>query len=162
MINSIYIDMDGVVADFDKHFENETGHKCEDYEKEFGQIQFWRKVYKTPKFFEYMPPFDWFLEIVSLSLKITDDVTFLSSPSTTNHPLCVIQKRIWLDNHYGDFFPAIFEKRKEIYASPDALLIDDSEHKVKRWREAGGRAILFQDWDDCKKVLIKLAEGKEV
>ena len=81
------------------------------------------------------------------------NVIILSSPSKVNTSLCIAQKRKWLDEHIGLDIPAIFEKEKHKYAAPDRLLIDDTESKVDAWRKAGGQAILFKNWDQCKEEL---------
>lgn len=143
MIKTIYLDMDGVLADFDKHFEDLYGITSKGYEEKHGQIEFWRKVYCNPKFFITMPKAPHFMDIMRKCTGITNDVCILSSPSVTNQALCMIQKRKWIDFHLGGIFPAIFERDKHKYANPNALLIDDTDSKVRSFLAAGGNAFLY-------------------
>lgn len=47
----IFLDMDGVIADFDTAFKNLTGECPKRFEKAFGQEKFWEAVYSDSCFF---------------------------------------------------------------------------------------------------------------
>jgi len=161
MIKSIYIDMDGVIADFDQHFYNLYGITVKGFEEKHGQIEFWRQVYKTPRFFVDMPSFHYLHLLLQKCHSITTDVCILSSPSWTNQALCVIQKREWIDSHIGPKFPAIFEKDKHKYANEHSLLIDDTEKQIRNWRRCEGEAHLFNEIEDCMEYLRHVALENE-
>lgn len=141
----VYLDMDGVVADFDGHFENLYGVTPQEYEDKYGQTEFWQRVYESPTFFRDMKPMLGWIQVVKKCKELGEKVIILSSPSRTNQPLCMLHKRQWLDHWFGDSFPAIFESKKEKYARPGVLLIDDTPKKVQRFADAGGDVHLFTD-----------------
>jgi len=146
VLDKIYIDLDGVLADFNGHFENLYNQHPGDFEKEFGQILFWEKVYETPHFFRDMPPMKDKDSLWGLCQQHCDNLVILSSPSQTNQPICILDKRHWVDSMLGENVPAIFEKHKHIYARPNRLLIDDTKAKLDKWVEAGGIGHLYTDF----------------
>ena len=139
--------MDGVWADFDQHFLDLYGTPAKEYEKKFGQVKFWELIYETPNFFLEMPPMEYMNDILSACRTVTSRLVILSSPSKTNRPLCMMQKREWVNRHIGYNFPAIFESDKHKYAGPGRLLIDDTKSKCDKWAEAGGDAYLYTNID---------------
>ncbi len=147
MFDKIYVDMDGVLADFDGAAEELLGMKFQDYENQHGPVQAWAMVYENPWFFSQLRRLPHFDDLLKLCAQYTRRVTILSSPSRTNTPLCMIQKRQWIDSNLGHAFPAIFEKRKHIFAAPNMLLIDDTPKQIVRWERAGGIGHLFTTYE---------------
>lgn len=147
MFKKIYVDMDGVLADFDTAAEDLLGMPFSQYEEEHGPIQAWARVYENPYFFSQLRQMPHFDALLKLCAQYTTRVTILSSPSRTNTPLCVIQKRQWIDNNLGHTFPAIFEKQKQVFAEPNTLLIDDTPKQIRKWEEAGGVGHLFKSYE---------------
>ncbi len=152
----IYVDMDGVLADFDTHFFNLYGFQPQEFEKKYGEKAFWDKVYSYVDFFAHMPPFHGHRYFYNELLRITPHVIILSSPSKTNRDLCIKGKLFFLKYHMtnqlGETPFAIFESRKYLYACPNSILIDDYSKKIDAWNEAGGIGILHSgDYDETLK-----------
>jgi hypothetical protein len=155
-IKGICLDQDGVLADFDQGFKNLYGVHPGDYEAEHGQIRFWEKVYQHPRFFETLPMLEDPWRLIIRCQRYAggkENVMILSSPSKTNTPLCMIQKRNWIDRNLSYDFPAIFEKDKHKYASPGRVLIDDTQSKIDKWIQAGGEGILYKNYLQCLNEL---------
>lgn len=149
-INRIYLDMDGVIADFDSYFQDCYGYYPPDFEEKYGREEFWDKLWQDAKFFEKIPNMPNKRELIYLCIDTCDYLTILSAPSRTNHALCVLQKRNWLDKEPLTFnIPAIFESKKEKYAGPNRLLIDDRKTNIDRWIAKGGIGYLYDG--DFKK-----------
>lgn len=146
MFEKIYIDLDGVLADFDKGFEDRHKVSASEYEAEHGAHRMWEKVYEDPRFFLNLTPFPDVSLILRLCARATDKVIILSSPSRINTSLCVQQKRTWVDKNIGYHFPAIFESEKHKFAGPNRLLIDDTVKKVDKWVETGGIGHVYTDY----------------
>jgi len=94
----LYIDMDGVIADFDKAIKSfcpdiHTG----DYETSYKRVN--NICEANPDIFHTLPPIDGSIETVK---KLFDlyDVYFLSTPMW-NVPNSFTGKRIWLEAHFG-------------------------------------------------------------
>src|SRR5690349_913560 len=86
----VYIDMDGVVADFDKAFPLIA-------EKDWVKGQ----EKKVPVgFFRDLEPMEGAIEAVQ-KLSELYDVYFLSAPQWHNS-LCWSEKKEWVHNHYGE------------------------------------------------------------
>lgn len=163
----IYVDMDGVLADFDMHFESLFKVNPHEFKQMHGAEAFWKKIYSVENYFKNLPLFPetkWFWgEICNLS----PHVIILSSPSKQNTESCVNQKMLWVKEHLSDdagFCPGmIFESKKFKYAGENCILIDDTLHKIQPWSDAGGIGILHvNDHKRTIEVLKKrIADGRE-
>jgi 5'(3')-deoxyribonucleotidase len=144
----IYIDMDGVVADFDtKAIEITKGkYKSED----FSNSQFWKTVYAynsdVGPFFESVPKMKDADELVNYITKNFKNVKFLTATGTTPKD-APEQKRNWINKYFPgiDVITVVNSSHKAIYANPRSILIDDREKAIDPWRKAGGIGILFKN-----------------
>lgn len=155
----IYLDMDGVIADFDKAFKNLTGQEPKDFEEKHGQVAFWSEIYETRNFFLNMPAFDYLAEMVGILSGMCQKLVILSSPSKTNESLCIAEKRAWLDRNIGIWQPAIFERDKHIYSRQGCLLIDDTQKKVDKFNQGEGEAYLFTSFSKFLDDFVGKKEG---
>lgn len=84
----IYIDMDGVLADYDKAFAEVRSTQPEvDYPQ------------SLPQFFENLEPIAGAIDAYFKLCK-KHDVYILTAPSNRN-PLSYTEKRLWVENHLG-------------------------------------------------------------
>ena len=152
----IYIDMDGVIANWDSAARQilDEGDNFYEYEARVGSVRAWEDIYANPSFFEDLVPFPWKDDLLMLTVKHSDSQMILSAPSRVNRSLCMMQKRHWLDQHVGPNYPAIFEKDKHKYAGPNRLLIDDNERKIEKWVQAGGIGHLFTTYTKLATFLL--------
>jgi hypothetical protein len=147
MIN-LYIDMDGVVADFDDFIK--------DYYPELPHQERFRKAVIEEKVFENLSDMEGgnllIYTVRKLKTKFSDDemqINFLTSVGTKDPELGAIvseQKQKWLTSRGYTYKPLFVteKKYKATYAHINAILIDDREGCVEPFREAGGRAILHK------------------
>lgn len=154
----LYVDMDGVLTDFMKKLCGILDMPL-DRDFEFGNdTKVWKKIDSAGKEFwagmEWMPGAK---EELWNELSEHDPV-LLTSPS--NHPSSVEGKKEWIDAHVPGT-PFIIEQEKEKYADPDAVLIDDREKNIEKWRKAGGTGILHKTNENTLKELRKILSKKE-
>lgn len=146
MLPIIYVDMDGVVADFDTEMHAFRGGPewCDDA---FSRAVMDYKLYTKLK------PLNNAHRLIK-EIKGFQNVQkeFLTSTGAQNNPVhhreASRQKAAWLQSQGWHFKPNFVSsgKHKGIYfASPYSVLIDDTDHVVENFRRWGGHAILHDD-----------------
>jgi 5'(3')-deoxyribonucleotidase len=150
----IYLDMDGVVSDAHRAFLKAIDR--EDLLKDYPAGEFdihkaagvpektvWRKVAEAGReLWSEMRVLPWAHDLYE-ELGELGDVVFLTSPSWD--PDSLAGKLEWLQRFTNkkDFRDYIMTNRKKLLAGPDAVLIDDRLENCEKFRDAGGKAILF-------------------
>ena len=148
----IYLDMDGVIADFFGGIE------------EYFNVPHWKKIPKTEEsilslkgtdFFNTLRPYETSTELVDFVKSLTNDWGICSSPLRGDRDNSAFWKRTWLTK-YG-YMPSIdnliFTGQKEHYAvnkfdgSPN-ILVDDKPDNIARWIAKGGIGIRYQANED--------------
>ena len=142
---NIYLDMDGVIADFfgalEKHYKVE-------HWKDLPNIEETLKDLKGTDFFGNIPKFKTSDTLIEYVDRLTNgDWNILSSPLRDDHQNSSFWKRHWLTKHGYKPTESIFTGRKEKYATTNSIpniLIDDKPKNIQRWREKGGIGIQYQ------------------
>ncbi len=144
-------DLDGVVAYWEKAAAETCGinYKDEEVRKALkngkrmekfigGDEKMWPMIDKEGEaWWEDMEKLSWADDLISMLKKETDDLFFLSSPS--KYPICYSGKIKWVLKNFPSMEKNLFLGCKKHYlANPNILLIDDTEKKVKQFREYGG------------------------
>jgi hypothetical protein len=150
----VYVDMDGVLADFDAYVEEKAGvtvaelekQKPKDPQKFKDSVEEFMETYIKKEMFANFDSCP-FLAHMNLYLRNKpNDVDFviLSAASSSNYEEVVRQKKKWLNAHGLGGMKYIFVKRsvdKAKYANPNCLLFDDRKKALDPWILAGGKAI---------------------
>jgi hypothetical protein len=147
MIDTIYIDMDGVIADFSKRYKEKfhvTPEETRD-NKEFNS--YFDKFISDGEFstLDLMPDATELLNFVS---ELDTPKEILSSTARPqNHGMIAPQKQMWLNKHNihykANFVPGKSLKYK--YATSNSIIIDDTQSVIDDWNKAGGIGILHTD-----------------
>ena len=151
----IFSDMDGVITDFNGRFEKYSdGIPPSEYEKRFGKEKFWELADgKGVAFWVGMP---W----TSDGKRYWDyikkyDVELLSSPSRSETSR--LGKRLWVRNNLPGIKLTLAQAaKKQNYAAPNHILIDDRKSNIEQWRSQGGIGILHTSAADTIEQLKKL------
>lgn len=158
MFKDILLDMDGVVANFvqgliDTHEWNITHEEYDSWNwhrKLMTDREMWAKT-EVKDWWLNLKPYPWANELYS-KLSLISNIIFCTSPN--NDPECPSQKVKWLIKHnfmYNNNYQ--IGKKKELNAASGAILIDDSDDNIEKYREAGGKAILFpQPWNKNRDI----------
>jgi 5'(3')-deoxyribonucleotidase len=160
----IYLDMDGVLADFFHEYAKLAGVPQDervrhDYHKipvdlrepVIDQMRGTDFFYKLPKF----PTAD---TLVDMVVKRYGSYDICSSPLRGDHANSGHWKREWIKDHLNPYPKKIvITPRKEKYATqPDGtpnVLIDDRGDNIRRWQSAGGFGIKYQADEDSLDVV---------
>ena len=131
----LYLDYDGVLADFDKGFELFTGMKSGEYEETHGSSNFWTVIREHKSFFEHLP-------LMPDAMELFDAVKHLRPIILTGVPFgnwAAPQKY----KHRNTHFPGIPvvtcpSKDKRLFCQPGDVIVDDIAKYKHLWEEAGG------------------------
>ena len=151
---TIYLDMDGVIVNFDKQFEEAFGMPPREFEEGFGTEMFWKKIEERGVGFwrgmEWMPGGQELYNRISQF-----DHYLLSSPSRSE--TSKIGKHMWKkDNTPNTKLILARSYNKKNYADKSNILIDDRESNIQQWRDAGGIGILYKSAEQVNAELDKL------
>ena len=158
----VYLDMDGVVADFDKRFEDLSGMKPREFEEKYGKSKFWDFIDEENKvsFWVGIPEMDGAKKLVDYVKKYNYEL--LTAPSVKKQSY--LGKILWVRNH-SDLLggkPRInFKKAKEKHEvkselTKNDILIDDRADTIGRWEANGGTGIVYNSADQVINDLKKL------
>lgn len=161
-INVIYVDMDGVIADFNKGFKSITGSEglsAIEYEKKHGKNSIWKVIdnYNKTKFFENLPWTEDGKDLWDYLNKTHNNIKILTALGRTNGHSSTGKKN-WLNKHlpnlYDNEIVMVPNKHaKKHWATPYSIIIDDSDIVITEWRKKGGIAIHHQNTKDTIKKL---------
>jgi len=150
----IFLDMDGVLVDFDQQFKDLTGMMPREFEAKYSTEEFWEKIDGAGVGFwrgmKWMPGGE---ELYKRAAQ--HDHFLLSSPSRSE--ISKIGKRLWRRDKTPNtklYLARSYNKRK--FAAPNHILIDDREDNIQQWKDAGGIGILYKSADQVNKELDKL------
>lgn len=138
----IYVDMDGVIVDFDGGYEKLTGITTKEADKK-GPEFFWKPISKAGA--------KWWITLKWMSdgKQLWDYVKkynpeLLSAPS--REEASRLGKRVWVKRELpGVKLILKSADKKQEFASSNSILIDDREKNIEQWKNAGGIGILHTD-----------------
>ena len=158
----VYLDMDGVLADFFggveflygvEHWKELTNDKTKDLKKQVID-----RITGTD-FFAVLPKFPTADTLIDMVKKFTGGkFSINTSPLRGDHENSAKYKKVWISNNIEQPDEIIVTGRKESYAKNKAsgtpnILIDDRPVNIQKWQAAGGYGILYQaNRDSLEKV----------
>ncbi len=158
----VYLDMDGVLADFFggveflygvEHWKQLTNDKTKDLKKQVID-----RITGTD-FFAVLPKFPTADALIDMVKKFTGgNFSINTSPLRGDHENSAKYKKVWIQNNIEQPDEIIVTGRKESYAKDKGtgtpnILIDDRPVNIQRWQDAGGYGILYQaNRDPLSKV----------
>lgn len=154
MAFKLWLDCDGVLADFDTRFEQITGEPTDGYEDRHGTRAFWKVIKEHENFFGGLP-------LMSDAQELFDAVKHLDPTILTGIPQgdwSQHQKLSWRDIYFPTT-PMIVcpSKDKRYYMHPGKVnvIVDDLTKYKQLWEDAGGIFVLHTSTKDS---LAKLKE----
>lgn len=134
-MNRLYLDCDGVLADFDQGFRNEFELDPNVYEEAHGTPAFWKAIRNCNGFFEHLP-------LMLDARELFSAVEHLRPVILTGCPFgnwAELQKMRWRNKHFSGIpMVTCVSKEKRLYCKPGDILVDDLLKYKHLWEEAGG------------------------
>ena len=169
----IFVDLDGVMADFDAHFPALFGVN----HKDLLDDEMWKHINNHPSYFRDMPLCDGAVDfwdwLVNLTMACSlEPPIILTACSKTNYGGVARQKKEWVRENpilgyyegveYPMVLPVLGGRNKCLFLQePGDILIDDWDHNTIPWIAEGGRAILHTDFGTTSTLLQGMADRFE-
>lgn len=136
----LFLDCDGVLADFDSHFKMLFGETPQAFEETHGAQVFWDTIrYGTEAFYRDLP-------LMSDARILMDSVSHFRPIILTGCPYggwAETQKMEWAETHFpGVPLVACKSSKKALYCRPGDIIIDDRPHYKPFWEDALGTWIV--------------------
>lgn len=136
----IFVDLDGVLADFDSEAARLLGRS---FTK--GDNEIWKTLSDHPNFFRRLPQMPDAIKLwVYLQENFSDIEILTAIPRNGTLPTAAIDKRYWVAQHFGDEAKVntCFAVEKQRYCTgPDCILIDDNVKNIFQWSQRGGLGV---------------------
>lgn len=151
----LYLDCDGVLANFDKKALELFGMHPREFEDKFGSNKFWTTIEEYPGgFFDSLDLMEDAQELYA-AVKHLKPIVLTGCPGQRewSQP----QKRRWIARMFSPDLPVITvqSRLKSTYCNPGDIIIDDWPMYMKLWEDKGGIWILHTS---AKESIAKLKE----
>lgn len=160
----IFLDCDGVLADFDKRAEAIVGMKPREFDKHANSKEFWDMIYADPNFFSELDPMEdadelvrgVLLECEEHNLKMPIILTGKPRHRHSHGDWSIEQKLAWRDKYHPTLEMIVTESHnKKLHMKPGDIIIDDWDKYRQIWINAGGLWILHKT---AQQSLVELHE----
>lgn len=159
-IKNVYLDMDGVLADFEAGYEKKYKN-LKDVSPEELHTQ--KKSFGDTGFYRDLPLMKDAKKLVKLVESYPVKVHVLTSVGSLTSKKNAVDKVLWLKKNFPqlvkNFNYTTSSKDKAKHANSDSLLIDDREKATNPFKSAGGSSILYKSFSKNRKEIEKILEN---
>ena len=152
MTRQLYLDCDGVLADFDKGATAVLGQSPRAYENRHGIGRFWQKLAAAPDFYFGLP-------LLPDAMELFDAVKHLDPVILTGLPRgnwAADQKKRWAAEYFpGTRIITTMARDKRDHGGEGDVLVDDQTRHRHLWEEMGG---VFIHHRSARQTLADLAD----
>jgi len=145
---TIYIDMDGVVADFDALARAVVKNNNFDTLAERWPDDSWEQIKKYPHFYRAIPKMLQADAMMSLAERFRDELGWnlymlTAIPRLNDIPDCFWDKIGWMREYYPNVIVRFgpYSEDKQHHCRPGDILVDDRTSNCGQWRSSGGHAV---------------------
>lgn len=142
----LYLDLDGVMADFDAHFPALFGVDHRDMLDE----EMWATINAHPSYFLDMPLCPGARDFFS-AVRPFEPIVLTACPKS-NYAHVAHQKREWVRRHLSPditVLPVMGGRNKALFMhAPGDVLVDDLDRNCDVWEAAGGIAVRHRDFSE--------------
>ncbi len=156
----LFLDCDGVLADFDAGARIVLGGMTPaQFEALYSRGEFWKRLARTPDFYANLP-------LMPDAQLLFDAVAHLRPTILTGLPLggwAAPQKVAWAERHFpGTPIITCMARDKVRYMARGDVLVDDREDHRSKWEDAGGIFITHENAERSIAALRQIFSSIEV
>lgn len=168
-VKEVYIDLDGVLANFSKRF-NELYHEDAliDFPTESNNAKKRRYKEEFRQFvegnnFATLEPMPDFHVAIPFINKISNKIpTYILSSTATEEYLHELtrQKKEWLKKYDINLYPIFVpgSRLKQLYSKEGRVIIDDKYKTILEWNAMGGMGIFHKTWKETIKAFNNISK----
>jgi len=163
---TIYIDMDGVVADFDTRAREIIKKEKTHPQQERWDNASWSKLKSHPNFYRNLPKMPQADAMIDLARRFRDELNWklyilTAIPRNNDMPDVFHDKILWIHDYYPDirvrFGP--YSDDKHVHCDQGDILVDDRTSNCEEWTRAKGIAVkVSKDYNQALQTLTDLFE----
>ena len=150
MVRTLFLDCDGVLADFNSAAQAVLGMHPRSFEKRFGLPAFWSRLARHPEFYRTLP-------VLPEGRRLFEAVRHLDPIILTGCPRggwAEMQKVRWAADHFaGTRIITCMARDKRDHAIAGDVLVDDTVRHRRRWEEIGGIFVHFRTTEQTLREL---------
>lgn len=159
--HTFYLDMDGVVADWNAGVKDVLGYAKKDANAHYSNED-WDKIKQNARMYRDLPVMIDAEALVNLARQFRDklgwNLAFLTAvPKGNDVHWAFYDKVLWAQKHFPDipvhFGP--YAKDKHIHCKPGDILVDDRHSNISEWKAAGGIGVEV-DSDDLNDTIVRV------
>lgn len=136
MNRQLFLDCDGVLANFDKRAIEIVGMPPRDFEDLNGASKFWKKIFSAEDFFFTLEPMPDAFELVD-AVRHLNPIILTGKPQSLKE--AEEQKLRWRDKYFPDLDMIVcFSEDKIKHAKPGDVIVDDWPKYRQIWIDGGG------------------------
>jgi hypothetical protein len=155
-MRQLYLDCDGVLADFDAGAQRLLGMKPREFERKHSIGRMWARLASAPDFYGTLP-------LIPGALDLFAAVRHLDPVILTGLPLgkwAAPQKVRWAAEHFpGTRIITCMARDKRNHAREGDVLVDDMLKYQHLWEESGGVFVHHRNVDETLAALSELFPG---
>jgi hypothetical protein len=152
-VSHLFLDLDGVLADFDAGATAVLGMSSRDFEAKHGKREFWRRLARAKDFYATLP-------LMPDAMVLFEAVKHLEPTILTGLPLgnwAAPQKVRWAARHFpGTKIITTMARDKYKHMTGMDVLVDDRADHRERWKAAGGTFIHHKNARDSLQQLAEI------
>jgi 5'(3')-deoxyribonucleotidase len=149
----LFLDCDGVLADFDAGAREVLGMSSRAFEERYGKREFWRRIARAREFYALLP-------LMPDAKILFDAVECLDPIILTGLPLgnwAAPQKVKWAAEHFpGVPIVTCMARDKHKHMKPGDVLVDDREKHRAAYEAAGVVFVHHKNAEDSLRQLAKI------
>jgi 5'(3')-deoxyribonucleotidase len=157
--NTIFLDMDGVLADFDRFVLEKMGRIFFHEKGPEGDKEMWDFLTTVDHLYGQLEPTPYAFDLWTLANSFGANVEILTAlPHTRHVPEAEQDKRDWMKKYFGEvkFNIGPYSDDKWKHAKRGDILVDDRAANITAWINKGHGIGILHDYEDYPSTEVRL------